>query len=120
MLKKSKKGFTILELVCVVSIIGIIGLITIPKMEGAQDQIKIASDTTSIRSINTCIAMYCTINDHENLLGQTSINVYRPIKDGDSAETIVQFLQDKGLLDDKAVIYFPTGHTYLAVENEVN
>ena len=54
------------------------------------------------------------------LLGQTSINCFKPIKDGESVESIVKFLQDKGLLSDTAKIYFPAGHSYSVVDNEVN
>ena len=70
---------------------GIISLFATPAMDGAKDQVKISSDTASLNSINTCIVMYCVSNDLDNLLGQTSLSVFKPIKDGDSAETIVKF-----------------------------
>ena len=117
---KKKNGFTILELVTVCAIIGIISLFAIPAMDGAKTQVEISSDTASLNSINTCIAMYCVSQGIDNLAGQTSLSVYKPIKDGDSAETIVKFLQDKGLLSDTAKIYFPAGHSYSVVDNEVN
>ena len=117
---KKKKGFTILELVTVCAIIGIIALFAIPKMEGAKDQIRISSDTASLNSINTCIAMYCVSQGVDNLIGQTSINCFRPIKEGETAEAVVTFLQDKGLLSETAKIYFPQGHSYDAVENKLD
>ena len=89
-------------------------------MDGAKTQVEISSDTASLNSINTCIVMYCVSNDLNNLVGQTSINCFKPIKDGDGAETIVKFLQDKGLLSDTAKIYFPAGHSYSVVDNKVN
>ena len=106
-MRKKQKGFTLIELVCVVAIIGIISLFAIPAMDGAKTQVEISSDTASLNSINTCIVMYCVSNDLDNLLGQTSINCFKPIKDGDSVAIIVQFLKDKNLLDEKSRYLFP-------------
>ena len=117
---KKKKGFTLIELVCVVAIIGIIALFAIPKMDGAKDQIRMSSDKASLQSINTCIAMYCVSQGVDNLIGQTSINCFRPIKEGEAAESIVTFLQDKGLLSETAKIHFPQGHSYDSIKNEVS
>lgn len=119
-MKKKQRGFTLIELVCVVAIIGIISLFAIPAMDGAKTQVETSSDAASLNSINTCITMYCVSQGIDNLSGQTSINCYKPIKDGESVETIVKFLQDKELLSDTAKIYFPTGHNYSVVDNKVN
>lgn len=120
MFKKKKNGFTILELVCVVAIIGIISLFAIPAMDGAKTQVEISSDTASLNSINTCIVMYCVSQNLDSLKGQTSINCFKPIADGASVESIVLFMQDKGLLSDTAKIYFPQGHSYSTESNEVS
>lgn len=117
---KSNKGFTLIEMVVVIAIIAILMLALVPKILGVQTQSKIAMDSASIHTVNSCIALHCAANNFDNLVGQTSINVFKPIKDGDSAETIAKFLQDKGLLNDTAKIYFPQGHSYSAASNEVS
>jgi prepilin-type N-terminal cleavage/methylation domain-containing protein len=116
---RSKKGFTLLELVIVVALIGIMMAVLLPKVGGTKDQMKIAVDKQSISMVNECISLYCASNNYDNLIGQTSINCFRPIKEGEAAESIVTFLQDKGLLSSTAKIYFPQGHSYDAVENKL-
>lgn len=47
-LLKNKKGFTMIELVCVVVIIGILGLFSIPKYQTIMEDVRIKHD------INLC------------------------------------------------------------------
>lgn len=119
---KTKKthGFTLIELVVTICILIILAGILMPKVVGMKDQAKIASDRVSIETINRCIALHTAVNNLDSIAGQTSINVFQPIKQGDSVDTIVKFLKDKGLLEDSAKIYFATGHTYVAADNRVN
>jgi len=70
--------------------------------------------------MNNCIALHCASNNYDNLVGQTSINCPQPIKQGDSVTAILKFLQDKGLLESGAQIYFSTGHVYNMADNRVN
>lgn len=123
MLKNSKKrkqgGFTLIELVVTIAILAVLATILMPKVIGIKDQAKIAADRTSIETINRCIALHTVSNNYENLVGQTSINVFSPIKNGDSVTVILKFLQDKELLSNTAKIYFPQGHNYSSADNEV-
>ena len=120
MFKGNKNGFTLIELVAVITILIILMAIAVPKVLGFQDQARIAADTASIKTMNNAIALHCAANNFTSIAGQTSINVPVPLKNGDSVNTILIFLKDKGLLEDKAVIYFPTGHVYTSADNRVN
>lgn len=117
---RNRKGFTMIELVCVIAILIILMAIAVPKFVGMQDQARIAADRASIETINKCIALHTAVNNFTSLVGQTSMTITSPIKNGDSVTTILTFLKDKGLLQDTATIYFATGHSYVALENRVN
>lgn len=95
--------------------------IAVPKLTSMKDQAKIAADNVSIRNMNNAILLHTSVNNYENLVGQTSMNVTQPIKNGDGVTVILQYLKDKGgLMEDRAVIYFTQGHAYNALENKVN
>lgn len=117
---KSKKGFTMLELVTVIALIGVMMAVLMPKAAGAKDQMKIAVDKQSIAMINECIALHTAVNGYTDLAGQTSMSVVQPIKNGDSVDVIVRYLKDKGMLDEKAQVFYSQGHSYSVVSNEVN
>ena len=115
-----KNGFTLIELVAVITILIILMAIAVPKVRGFQDQSRIAADKTSIHTINNAIALHCACNNYSDLVGLTSMNVVVPLKNGDSVTVVVKFLQDKGLLEPSATIYFPQGHNYSVADNKIN
>lgn len=118
---RNSKGFTLIELVVCICILVILMAIAVPKLAGMKDQAKIAADNVSIRNMNNAILLHTSVNGFDNLVGQTSMNVTSPVKNGDSVTVILQFLKDKGgLMEDRAVIYFPQGHAYSSIDNRVN
>jgi len=117
---RNQKGFTIIELVIVMLILGVLAMVLIPKNDGNKVQAKIFTDTQSIKIINDAIAMHTASNGMDSLVGLTSISVVQPIKNGDSVTTIITFLKDKGMLDEKAQVFLPQGHTYNSLSNTVN
>ncbi|MEG0338912.1 MAG: prepilin-type N-terminal cleavage/methylation domain-containing protein [Oscillospiraceae bacterium] len=58
---KSKKGFTLIELIVVLAILAVIAAIAVPTAFGAIDKAKLAADTASVASINSAINMQASI-----------------------------------------------------------
>lgn len=56
--KKNRKGFTLVELVIVVAILGILSSIAVPRFNISKDKAKWSAHLTNIRVIEGAIAMY--------------------------------------------------------------
>jgi type IV pilus assembly protein PilA len=52
---KSKKGFTLIELIVVIAILGILAIIAVPKLGGFKDSAEIAADKATARIIENAI-----------------------------------------------------------------
>ena len=76
-MKRMKKGFTIVELVIVIAVIGILSAILIPTFSNAIKKAQLASDKTAVREMNTALAMAGeaqTYNDMADALIAKNIN----------------------------------------------
>ena len=62
---KSKKGFTIVELVIVIAVIAILAAVLIPTFSNLVKKANIASDTTLAKNINTALTSYNATNGVE-------------------------------------------------------
>ena len=73
--KRNKKGFTLVELVVVIAILGILAAIAIPKLGSSRDTAKMATHNANVRILKSAAAMYLADNpDTANgtaLLGDT-------------------------------------------------
>ncbi|MEG1923020.1 MAG: prepilin-type N-terminal cleavage/methylation domain-containing protein [Clostridia bacterium] len=69
-MKGKKKGFTLVELMIVIVIIGILAAIIVPTVTGAIQKGKIAKDQADVKTMNMFIAMY------KAEIGATSIDIH--------------------------------------------
>ncbi len=72
----SKKGFTIIEILIVIAIIGILVSIILPPLRTAQDKALVASTQAELSGINTAIL---ELYDDINLYPNSDISLCRPV-----------------------------------------
>lgn len=56
--KSSQRGFTLIEIMVVVVIIGVLGAIVVPQFMSRPDQAKVTAARTDIQAISTALEMY--------------------------------------------------------------
>ena len=61
--KKNAQGFTLIELIVVISVIGILSVIAIPRLSGMQDKAEDANIAMVAGSIRTAMEVYYQDND---------------------------------------------------------
>lgn len=60
---KEHEGFTIVELMVVIVIIGILVAVIVPAVTGAIDKAELAADNAFVAEINSCLALYSVTRD---------------------------------------------------------
>jgi len=64
---KSKKGFTLIELVVVIAVLGMIAVVAVPKIAGITDKAKTASDAQTIAVLNEAVERYVAESGDDSL-----------------------------------------------------
>ena len=102
---KSQKGFTLVELLVVVVIIGVLAAIAVPKFTGATDEAKIAKVKADLRTIASAVILYQaknngTIPDDVATLKAGGYLTNEP-KDEGSTPAFYTISSDKGVVSGK-------------------
>ncbi|AHM56933.1 hypothetical protein EAL2_c16380 [Peptoclostridium acidaminophilum DSM 3953] len=77
---KSKKGFTLIELVVVIAVLGMIAVVAVPKIAGITAKAKTASDGQTIAVLNEAVERY---------IAESGKDIPA---DNDTAEEVITFL----------------------------
>ena len=80
MLRRNEKGFTLIELIVVIVIIGILAAIAIPRFMGAQDRARIGACEADVHYMVEAMGLYEPDHASYKLLGGSSTD-YTAFKD---------------------------------------
>ncbi|QZY56986.1 type II secretion system protein [Crassaminicella profunda] len=69
---KNKKGFTLIELIVVIAILGILAGIVVPKFGGFTEKAKVEADKTACKTIQTAVLVALT---NEDISGTGTITI---------------------------------------------
>ena len=57
-LNQKRKGFTLIELIVVIAILGILAAIAIPRLTGTRDKAETAALVATVRTLNSAVSVY--------------------------------------------------------------
>ena len=78
MLRKKKKGFTLIELIAVIAILAILGVILVPKLAGYSNNARKATDLSNAKQLIQAVELYD--NDNATPLDENTVMSTATIK----------------------------------------
>ena len=88
-----RSGFTMIELVFVIVILGILASVAIPKLAATRDDANIAKASTEVSSLISDIGSYYTAHGHfdSNVSKMTNVALYKDLKTDETSAGTVDF-----------------------------
>ncbi|EDS77485.1 pilin [Clostridium botulinum C str. Eklund] len=112
--QKKKKGFTLIELIIVIAILGILALIAIPKFGAAQKDAKVKADIATAKTIAGTVSTALAKGDETSSKLKKTFNAYKDI-DKDTTEIV-----EKGLNGKTKVQALEDGKFQIKIDDEEN
>lgn len=102
MFKKSESGFTLVELIVVIAILGILAVIAIPRVVGAIENARYTAAQANVRTLNGAVALYLAEDGNEiSDLGSDVSTAYKKLSDNKlvtlSEDDLSVIKYDKGM-----------------------
>lgn len=91
---KSKKGFTLIELVVVIAVLGMIAVVAVPKIAGITDKAKTNSDAQTIAILNEAVERYVAESGDDDLEGNSGEADAKDLGDMDNATDAIKVLSE--------------------------
>lgn len=117
----NRKGFTLVELVIVIAIIGILAAVAIPKFMNVQSDAKAKADLATIQTINNAIELYCAKTNKDSFVGATdgATPTATTIADNSTVADVIKVLQATNYLKKGTKLNDETNLKYVSANNQV-
>lgn len=87
--KRNKKGFTLVELVVVIAILGILAAVAVPKLSGSTNKAKWSAHVANVRTIESALSLY-----EANGGNPDNVSVLSAGKNAENSDEGATFLDD--------------------------